>query len=50
MAEAGANFFMGQFAFGDLTKAEMLESVSLFGRYSMPALKEIGASMERAAP
>jgi alkanesulfonate monooxygenase SsuD/methylene tetrahydromethanopterin reductase-like flavin-dependent oxidoreductase (luciferase family) len=38
MRDAGTNFFVGQFAFGNLTREEMLESVSLFGREVMPVL------------
>ena len=38
MEEAGANYFVGQFAFGDLTLAEVLRTVELFVREVMPAL------------
>jgi alkanesulfonate monooxygenase SsuD/methylene tetrahydromethanopterin reductase-like flavin-dependent oxidoreductase (luciferase family) len=40
LAEAGANYFVGQFAFGDLTLAESLRSVELFVREVMPALRQ----------
>ena len=39
MAEAGANYFVGQFAFGDLTLAETRHSIELFARDVMPALR-----------
>jgi alkanesulfonate monooxygenase SsuD/methylene tetrahydromethanopterin reductase-like flavin-dependent oxidoreductase (luciferase family) len=38
LAEAGANYCVGQFAFGDLTLAEVLRTVDLFTRHVMPAL------------
>ena len=38
--ETGANYCVGQFAFGDLTLAETLGSIELFARHVMPALKE----------
>src|SRR6185503_18167 len=39
MAEAGADYFVGQFAFGDLTLEETRHSVELFAREVMPALR-----------
>ena len=39
MAEAGADYFVGQFAFGDLTLAETTRSIELFAREVMPALR-----------
>ena len=39
MAEAGADYFVGQFAFGDLTLAETRHSIELFAREVMPALR-----------
>mgnify|MGYP003338392153 CR=1 FL=1 len=39
MADIGANYLVGQFAFGDMTRAEALRSVELFGRDVLPALK-----------
>ena len=39
MNEAGANYFVGQFAFGDLTLEETLRSVGLFAAEVMPNLK-----------
>ena len=38
--EAGANYFVGQFAFGDLTLEETLRSVGLFAEEVMPMLRE----------
>jgi len=38
MEEAGTNYFVGQFAFGDLTLAEVRRTVDLFTREVMPAL------------
>jgi alkanesulfonate monooxygenase SsuD/methylene tetrahydromethanopterin reductase-like flavin-dependent oxidoreductase (luciferase family) len=35
----GANYCVGQFAFGDLTFAETMRSLELFVRHVMPALK-----------
>jgi alkanesulfonate monooxygenase SsuD/methylene tetrahydromethanopterin reductase-like flavin-dependent oxidoreductase (luciferase family) len=37
--ETGANYIVGQFAFGDLTLTESLASVDLFTREVMPALR-----------
>jgi len=39
MEEAGTNYFVGQFAFGDLTLSEVLRTVDLFAREVMPALQ-----------
>jgi alkanesulfonate monooxygenase SsuD/methylene tetrahydromethanopterin reductase-like flavin-dependent oxidoreductase (luciferase family) len=39
MAEAGADYFVGQFAFGDLTLGEATRSIELFARDVMPALR-----------
>jgi alkanesulfonate monooxygenase SsuD/methylene tetrahydromethanopterin reductase-like flavin-dependent oxidoreductase (luciferase family) len=38
LATTGANYFVGQFAFGDLSAAETLESLDLFTRYVMPQI------------
>jgi hypothetical protein len=38
----GSNYLVGQFAFGDLTPAEALHSIALFGREVMPALAKLG--------
>jgi alkanesulfonate monooxygenase SsuD/methylene tetrahydromethanopterin reductase-like flavin-dependent oxidoreductase (luciferase family) len=35
---AGVNYCVGQFAFGDLTLAEVLRTIDLFTRHVMPAL------------
>ncbi len=39
IAETGANYFVGQFAFGDMTTEETLRSIELFAREVMPALR-----------
>jgi alkanesulfonate monooxygenase SsuD/methylene tetrahydromethanopterin reductase-like flavin-dependent oxidoreductase (luciferase family) len=39
IAESGANYLVGQFAFGDLSLEESLRSVELFTRHVMPALE-----------
>ena len=39
LADCGANYVVGQLAFGDLTLDEMLRSVALFGSDVMPALR-----------
>jgi alkanesulfonate monooxygenase SsuD/methylene tetrahydromethanopterin reductase-like flavin-dependent oxidoreductase (luciferase family) len=41
MRGTGANYCVGQFAFGDLTLAETLRSVELFRREVMPPLKDM---------
>lgn len=38
LAETGSNYCVGQFAFGDLSEAEILQSVELFARHVMPEL------------
>jgi alkanesulfonate monooxygenase SsuD/methylene tetrahydromethanopterin reductase-like flavin-dependent oxidoreductase (luciferase family) len=38
MQEADTNYFVAQFAFGDLTLAEVMRTVDLFAREVMPAL------------
>jgi alkanesulfonate monooxygenase SsuD/methylene tetrahydromethanopterin reductase-like flavin-dependent oxidoreductase (luciferase family) len=43
MEEAGTNYFVGQFAFGDLTSAEVLRTIDLFAREVMPALGHGGS-------
>jgi hypothetical protein len=40
MEEAGTNYFVGQFAFGNLTLTEVMRTVELFAREVMPALKD----------
>jgi alkanesulfonate monooxygenase SsuD/methylene tetrahydromethanopterin reductase-like flavin-dependent oxidoreductase (luciferase family) len=40
MAEAGTDYFVAQFAFGDLTLSEVLRTVDLFVREVMPALRQ----------
>ncbi len=39
MMEAGADYFVGQFYFGDMTLAEATRSIELFARDVMPALR-----------
>lgn len=39
LQESGANYLVGQFAFGDLTLDEMLQSVELFAAKVMPACR-----------
>jgi hypothetical protein len=41
MTESGANYLVGQFAFGDLSLAETLRSLELFTQRVMPALRGI---------
>jgi alkanesulfonate monooxygenase SsuD/methylene tetrahydromethanopterin reductase-like flavin-dependent oxidoreductase (luciferase family) len=41
--ETGANYIVGQFAFGDLTPAEFTRSVELFAKEVMPALRAVRA-------
>ena len=49
MEEAGTNYFVGQFAFGDLTSTEVLRTIDLFAREVMPALGN-GGSHEEESP
>jgi len=42
-AQSGANYFLGRFAFGDLTLDESLASAELFARRVMPALAATSA-------
>ena len=39
VAETGANYIVGQFAFGDMTTEETLASLDLFTRRVMPELR-----------
>jgi alkanesulfonate monooxygenase SsuD/methylene tetrahydromethanopterin reductase-like flavin-dependent oxidoreductase (luciferase family) len=41
MTESGANYVVGQFAFGDLSLREILSSLELFTRHVMPELHRI---------
>ena len=41
MEEAGTNYFVGQFAFGDLTPTEVTRTIALFTREVMPALQDL---------
>jgi alkanesulfonate monooxygenase SsuD/methylene tetrahydromethanopterin reductase-like flavin-dependent oxidoreductase (luciferase family) len=40
ITESGANYLVGQFAFGDLSLEESLRSVDLFTQHVMPALRK----------
>jgi len=42
-AGAGANYFISQFSFGDLTQEEVLHSVGLFAREVLPMARERAA-------
>ena len=39
LTESGANYLLGQFAFGDLSLEESLRSLELFTRHVMPELR-----------
>jgi hypothetical protein len=41
ITESGANYVVGQFAFGDLSLNEILSSLELFTGYVMPELRKI---------
>jgi alkanesulfonate monooxygenase SsuD/methylene tetrahydromethanopterin reductase-like flavin-dependent oxidoreductase (luciferase family) len=41
MTQSGANYVVGQFAFGDLSLGEILSSLELFTRHVMPELRTI---------
>ena len=41
--EAGLNYFLLRFAFGDLTLEESMHSVNLFASHVQPALEEVPA-------
>jgi alkanesulfonate monooxygenase SsuD/methylene tetrahydromethanopterin reductase-like flavin-dependent oxidoreductase (luciferase family) len=40
---AGANYFIGQFSFGDLSQEEVLHSAEIFAREVLPMAHERGA-------
>ena len=40
LAEAGVNYSVGQFVFGDMSLAEALGSIDLFVREVMPAVRQ----------
>jgi alkanesulfonate monooxygenase SsuD/methylene tetrahydromethanopterin reductase-like flavin-dependent oxidoreductase (luciferase family) len=48
LAESGANYFVGQFAFGNLTLEETLRSIGLFASDVMPALVRASARVASA--
>ena len=39
-SEAGANYFIAQFSFGDLSQQEVLHSAGIFAREVLPASRE----------
>jgi alkanesulfonate monooxygenase SsuD/methylene tetrahydromethanopterin reductase-like flavin-dependent oxidoreductase (luciferase family) len=43
MEQAGANYFIGQFSFGDLTQEEVLHSAGIFARELLPMAGERAA-------
>jgi alkanesulfonate monooxygenase SsuD/methylene tetrahydromethanopterin reductase-like flavin-dependent oxidoreductase (luciferase family) len=49
IATTGCNYFVGQFAFGDLTLSEMVQSVDLFGRHVIPQLHDLQPAEEPVA-
>lgn len=49
VAEAGANYLLGRFAFGDLSFAESARSVALFAQEVMPALGSGAPAREPAS-
>ncbi len=48
-AETGANYFVGAFQWGDLTAAQQLRSLQLFGNEVMPRLAEAAGAAASAA-
>jgi hypothetical protein len=44
LAQSGANYFIGCFAFGSLPIEQILRSVDLFATEVMPALSQVGAA------
>lgn len=42
LTESAANYLVGQFTFGDMTRDEMLSSVELFAAEVMPSLQSLG--------
>jgi hypothetical protein len=47
--ETRCNYFVGQFAFGDLTRDESLSSIGLFASEVMPVLRAKAAAGARQA-
>jgi hypothetical protein len=41
--EAGANYFISQFSFGNLTQQEVLHSAGIFAREMLPAVRDRAA-------
>jgi alkanesulfonate monooxygenase SsuD/methylene tetrahydromethanopterin reductase-like flavin-dependent oxidoreductase (luciferase family) len=50
IADSGANYVVGQMAFGDLSLDEMQRSVELFSRGVMPALRQAVTALSPAQP
>lgn len=48
VSEAGVNYTLGQFYFGDMDAQTPVRSVELFAQHVMPALREIDASLQSA--
>jgi cysteine sulfinate desulfinase/cysteine desulfurase-like protein len=48
--EAGANYFISQFSFGNLTLQEVLHSAGIFAREMLPAARERVAQVVGVAP
>jgi len=46
VADSGVNYLVGRFAFGDMALAHSLQSVDLFARHVMPALRGRAAAAE----
>jgi hypothetical protein len=46
---AGVNYLLCRFAFGDTTLAESTNSLELFARHVMPALRSIGTGPRNPA-
>jgi hypothetical protein len=44
LKETGCNYLVGQFAFGDLTRDESLQSIGLFASEVMPVLRANSAA------
>jgi len=44
--EAGANYFISQFSFGDLTQQEVFHSADIFGREMLPARERVAQMVQ----
>jgi len=45
LAEAGANYFISQFSFGDLAQEEVLHAASIFARELLPARERVAQAV-----